>query len=108
MSKKVQFMVLVDEETRDRMDALRVVLRESRARVGEDLLLEGLQIAELRHVARLERLHRVAEKARRRKGYGWRDFVREFATRYARQYGPTLEELESDPKQGLTEVSPAA
>lgn len=99
MGQKVQFMVLVDESTRDRMDALRIVDRESRARIGEEMILAGLRQAERSRTLRLERLHRVAAAV----GKSWQEYVAGFAERYARRYGPTLEELETEPALGLPE-----
>lgn len=88
-----------DPDTLARLDALRIVLGESRARAGERAWLEGgLKGLERQLHPRLARLHKVATE------YGW-DSWQEYVAHYAREnsrktYGPTLEDLEQE--AGLT------
>ncbi len=93
-AKKEQVVMLVAPWVRDRMDALRIVTGESRARVAE-MALDGHGLAdmELRHEDDLKRVARLAERA----GAELKDYVRAYAYAMARQsYGPGLDALEAD------------
>lgn len=103
MAEKSQFMALVEVSTMDRLDALRLVMGVSRARVAEQAMVGGgLNRLERTHTERLERLYRLAGAQQRT----WQELVREYAKRNARvTYGQTLEELEQG--AGITAPSPA-
>ena len=92
VAEKVQFMALVEPETLDRLDALRIVMGISRARVAEQALKTGgLNRLEKEQRERLDRLAAVAA----RRGQGLPQFVRAYAREHSRNtYGTTLEELE--------------
>ncbi len=92
--KKEQVVMLVDPEIRDRLDALRIVTGESRARVAEMALAgHGLAQMEIHHADGLERVRELAERA----GVLLYDYVRAYAYAMARQsYGPGLDKLEQD------------
>ncbi len=103
--KKAQVVLNVDQTIRHRLDALRIVLRCSRARVGELALtggglitLEKQNYTSLKHVKALaERAHVTPER------YTWL-----YSVAYKHMtYGPGLEELERDDSQ-VTGVLPAA
>lgn len=98
MAAKVQFVMNADPDTLARLDALRIVLGESRARAGEKGWLEGgLKGLERQMHPRLARLYAVAEA----RGLTWQEFVAEYAAANSRKtYGPTLEDLEQE--AGLT------
>jgi hypothetical protein len=85
-------MALVEPETLDRLDALRIVTGNSRARVAEEALKHGgLNRMEKENRERLDRLAAVAA----RRGQGLPQFTRQYARDHARNtYGTTLEELE--------------
>ncbi len=92
--KKEQVVMLVDPEIRDRLDALRSVTGESRARVAEMALAgRGLLAAEQEHNEGLVRVSALAVRA----GVLLYDYVRAYAYAMARQsYGPGLDALEAD------------
>lgn len=92
--EKEQFMVAVARETRDRMDALRIVLGVSRAEVGRMVLEGGLTIQRLEraNVSRLARLHDLARDC----DTTWQALVGNYIDRY-RTGGPGLEALEDNP-----------
>lgn len=89
-------MALIEPETLRRLDALRIVMGRSRARVAEQALLGGgLDALEADNAERLDRLHYVASQA----GMNWSDYVKLYAEINARvTYGPSLEALEQKPK----------
>ena len=91
MPKMPQFMISTDEQTRDRLDALRIVMASSRAEVGRQAILcEGLEAMERVNAARLGRLRKLA----RTTGYPhWNAFVWALIERYGQKM-PTLERLE--------------
>jgi hypothetical protein len=99
--EKAQFMISVDTDLRDRLDALRIVAGTSRADVGRTIWEKYTHLLERSHRDRLERLERVA----RERGYpGWqglvRDIIAESASQNSTKRGqklPSLEELE-DPE----------
>lgn len=92
MAVKAQFMVSVNEEDRDRLDALRIVLNEPRAEIGRRALSIALVIMEKQNEARLTRLRRVAKR------YGYPaagTYVRSLFDQARWRVGqPTLEALE--------------
>lgn len=93
MADMKQFMVLVTELERARLDALRIVMGVSRAEVGRrGLFGGGVRALEREQRDRLIRLARVAGGA----GYaGWESFVIALTERPEyRQRMPSLEELE--------------
>lgn len=107
--ERAQFQVITTKERVARLDALRVVMRCSRARVVERAMDAGLPALELENWARLQRLYalgttvppwepRDAQMAAFKlglTGQGWRAVVAAYAERNARKtYGETLEELE--------------
>lgn len=91
MAKKVQVVALVDRGIRHRLDALRIVLGCSRARVMEQAFELFLNKLEGRNSMDLERLNKLA----RARGLSTQDFVAEYAAHHPQGYGPTLEELEA-------------
>jgi hypothetical protein len=96
VASKEQFMALVEPGTLRRLDALRIVMGRSRARVAEQALLSGgLDMLEFSNQERLQRLRDVAARA----GMYWEDYVQLYAEINARvTYGPSLEALEEKPK----------
>lgn len=108
--ERAQFQVITTKERVARLDALRVVMRCSRARVVERAMDAGLPALELEHWARLQRLYKlgtteVPDEDQSAQwtamvdlgllGTGWRSVVAAYAERNARKtYGETLEELE--------------
>lgn len=92
MGKKVQVVMLVEPESRHRLDALRIVLRASRARVGEMGWTQGgFDALEAANVAGLARVLALAERA----GMTAHAYTRAYARRYQREtYPPGLTELE--------------
>lgn len=94
MAAKRQFMVLIEPDTMYRLDALRIVTGEARARVGERAWLEGgLRGLERQHHPRLARLHAVA----RAHGQTWQEFVDAYAEAHKHKtYGTPLEKLEEE------------
>lgn len=93
MPENAQFMIGVPEATKDRMDALRIVMGISRAEVGR-LALEskpgGLAVLERANAARLKRLDGLAATY----GYPhWNALVWYLVNRYGQKM-PTLEALE--------------
>jgi hypothetical protein len=108
--ERAQFQVITTKERVARLDALRVVMRVSRARVVERAMDAGLPALELEHWARLQRLYAlgnvVPQVGARQNGKtellrlgltgeGWRALVAAYAERNGRKtYGETLEELE--------------
>jgi hypothetical protein len=99
--EKAQFMISVEPELRDRLDALRIVAGTSRADVGRTIWEKYTHLLERSHRERLERLEKVA----RERGYPhWqglvRDIIAESASKNSTNRGqrlPSLEELE-DPE----------
>jgi hypothetical protein len=100
---KEQFMGMVEADTLHRMDALRIVMGRSRARVNEEALLGGgLRGLERQQQARLGRLLEVAK----RNGQSVQEFVKAYAAANSRKtYGPTLEELEREVGIGAEQES---
>lgn len=98
MAAKVQFVMNADPDTLARLDALRIVLGESRARAGERAWLEGgLKGLEKQLHPRLARLYALAAE----RELPWQEYVTEYAATNSRKtYGPTLEDLEQE--AGLT------
>jgi hypothetical protein len=96
VASKEQFMALVEPGTLRRLDALRIVMGRSRARVAEQTMLGGgLDALETTYAERLERLAVVAQRA----GMSLADYVQLYAEINARvTYGPSLEALEEKPK----------
>lgn len=108
--ERAQFQVITTKERVARLDALRVVMRCSRARVVERAMDAGLPTLELENWARLQRLYALGNigpefsmsgdrRTEMRRlglnGNGWRAVVAAYAERNARKtYGETLEELE--------------
>lgn len=93
MAKKRQFMALVEPETMSRLDALRIVLNTSRARVGEMAWLGGgLHMLETAHEDHLLRLQAVAQRCK----MSLYEYADGYAEVWSRTYGPTLEQLEKD------------
>ncbi len=102
--ERAQFQVITTKERVARLDALRVVMRVSRARVVERAMDAGLPALELAHWARLQRLYALGAKVAPSQkdashfgltGDGWRHVVATYAERNGRKtYGETLEELE--------------
>lgn len=93
MAKKRQFMALVEPTTLTRLDALRIVLNTSRARVAELAMLgAGLDALEAEQSERIYRLEMLADKRRMTLA----ELTERYSELYARSYGPTLEELEKD------------
>lgn len=97
MPEMAQFMISVPDSTRDRLDALRIVLATSRANIGRTAIEDGgLRKLEREHKERLDRLFEVA----RGSGYpNWNGLVRDVIDSAAGAHGraqklPTLEELE--------------
>lgn len=92
MAHKEQFMALVEPDTLSRLDALRIVMGISRARVAEHAMThKGLRGLELEYTERLARLQELA----RRQDVTWQDYVRDYAAANSRKtYGATLEDLE--------------
>lgn len=101
--KKVQVVILAEEDVRQRLDALRIVRGESRARVAEYALTHGgINALEAGHVRELARLQRLAERAR----MPWRAYVDAYAEAFSRQtYGPGLDALEED-DSAVTGIKP--
>ena len=87
---KAQTMVLVDEQVRDRADALRLVTGTSRADVMRGLIEHALPQYEQGAANRLARLEAVAERADMASVGG---FVRTLVA--GRQVIPSLETLEA-------------
>jgi hypothetical protein len=94
VAEKRQFMALVEPDTLARLDALRIVMGISRARVSEKAMLgAGLEQLEAQYDERMQRLVDLAAKRRMTLA----ELTERYATLYARKtYGPTLEELEKD------------
>lgn len=92
MGRKVQFAVQVDEDVRNRLDALRIVIQTSRARVGEMAWqVGGLKDLEKRHREGLDRLEALASRA----NMTLTQYVQDYARKHQRKtYGPSLAELE--------------
>jgi hypothetical protein len=91
MAEKEQFMVSVDPNVRDRLDALRIVMGVSRAEVNRQALVQGgLAGLEGANHPRLNRLYVLAQAIGER---SWEAYVRKLA-QYGRQRMPTLEQLE--------------
>jgi hypothetical protein len=95
-----QFMISVPDTTRDRLDALRIVLATSRANIGRTAIEDG-GLAKLEKLHK-ERLARLVEVARDRGYPNWNGLVRDVIDSAAGAHGraqklPTLEELE-DPQ----------
>jgi len=86
-----QFQVITEPERLYRLDALRVVLGVSRAKVVNMAMDRGLSKLEREHEERLNRLHDLGAGM----NGGWVTIVKEYAERNRRKtYGETLEELE--------------
>lgn len=94
MASMKQFMVMVTELERARLDALRITTGVSRSEVNRQLMAIALPIAERQNAARLARLSAVAGAA------GYLDvagFVNALVEQPEhRQKTPTLEELEAE------------
>lgn len=103
---KNQFMALVDDTELGRLDALRVVMRTSRAEINRRVLKgESLDLLERIQATRLVRLDVVAARTGQRRA----EFVRALVS--GRVKVPTLEELESmnlDTLQAELRETPAA
>lgn len=93
MADKDQFMVSVDSNVRDRLDALRIVMGVSRAEVNRQALVQGgLAGLETAHQDRLERLYRLARQGQ--SGCSWEAWVRSLADSHGRKPLPSLEDME--------------
>ena len=95
--RKTQIIASVEPDTRDRIDALRIVLKVSRARIAARLIEgEGLDHLEDEHAGSLRRVTELAEKA----GTDTTTYVRAYAAAYATAtYGPGLDALEGDDRR---------
>lgn len=92
MADKDQFMVSVDPNVRDRLDALRIVMGVSRAEVNRQALMRGgLKGLEAGAHPRLNRLYAVAAAHE----LPWERYVRSLADQNGRTPIPSLEELEA-------------
>lgn len=92
--QKDQFMILVERELRDRLDAIRIVTGLTRGEVGRRIL-EGKPLAdfERQYVPQLARLYAVAETAGAK---DWREYVRALVEMPVNaQRVPSLDELEA-------------
>jgi len=87
--KKEQIVLLVEPGKRARLDALRIVVGDSRARVAEMALdIDALEAA---HARGLNRVGRLAKAA----GVSVDDYATAYAKAFERRpYGATLDELE--------------
>ena len=86
-----EFQVRTEADRLHRLDALRIVMGSSRARVVNALIDKALKLLEKEHSAELDRLHALGAG---RPG-GWVSIVKAYADRNQRKtYGETLEELE--------------
>ncbi len=119
--KRPQFQVLTTREKVRRLDALRIVMGVSRAKVIDQLLDLALATLESSYADRLSRLRELGAPARLAElpsaaaakrargagiGQGWRELVDSFAERNSRKtYGETLEELEG--LAGVKTIEPA-
>lgn len=91
MADKDQFMVSVDPNVRDRLDALRIVMGVSRAEVNRQALVRGgLRGLEAGEHPRLNRLYGVASRYK----LPWETFVRRLIDNAGRTPLPNLEQLE--------------
>lgn len=100
MAVKAQFMIGVDAVTRSRMDALRLVLNESRAEVGRRLIAAALETMERGNEPGLLRLKRLADGA----GKSLADYVDDVIDHVPnsgamRNVAPTITALEEDAKR---------
>ncbi len=92
--RKTQILVSTDEETRSRLDALRIVTKVSRARVADEAWRgNGIKGIERKHADELRKVEALAARA----GVS----VVEYTARYARAfsnvtYGPGIEALNAD------------
>ena len=104
MAAKTQVMVSLEQTDIDRVDALRLVMGESRSRVLTRALLNkpgGILTLEAANVERLARLTKLARDA----GMTWNAYVQKYAELMKYQtYPTTLEELE---EKGLPAAPPA-
>lgn len=92
MAKKVQFMALVEPTTMHRLDALRIVTGQHRARVAEQAMTEGgLARLERANEAGLRRLDDIAGRL----NVSVQALVSWYAAAYARQYGPGVDGIEA-------------
>lgn len=94
MARKAQVVALIDADLRTSIDALRIITKDSRARVMEDLLREAVA-AHLGSPAvnkDIKRIHRLARQA----GVSFAEYVSAYAQHFARDtYGPGLDALEA-------------
>ena len=95
MAVKNQFMIGVDALTRDRLDALRIVLGVSRAEVARPAMERGaIPGMERTNAIRLGRLYELAGTL----GYtSWTEYVRDLVEKYPKVI-PSLETLETLPR----------
>jgi hypothetical protein len=87
---KAQFMVGMDEQVRDRVDAVKIVTGQSRADLVRGLVARALPAVEGEQTERLARLEVVADRAKMASVGG---FVRALCA--DRQVVPSLEALET-------------
>lgn len=86
-----EFQVRTEAERLNRLDALRIVMQTSRARVVNALIDKALKQLEREYSEELTRLHALGAG---RPG-GWVSIVQEYRDRNQRKtYGETLSELE--------------
>ncbi len=91
--KKKQVVALIDPELLTALDTLRIITRESRARVLEKVLDKALWEETERHVGGEERVAALAERA----GLSVEQYVEAYAAAFSSgAYGPGLDALEAD------------
>lgn len=91
--KKEQVVALIDPELLTQLDILRIITRDSRARVLEDVLRDALGAA-VRAERKEERRVRALAKAA---GLTLEEYVTAYAKAHSRGgYGPGLDALETD------------
>lgn len=91
--KREQIVLLVEPAIKADADALRIVTKESRARVLEDGLRAALDIRVRQEADGMRRVGNLAERA----GVSRDEYVKAYSIFYARAtYGPGLEALEED------------
>ncbi len=93
--KKDQIVALVDPDVRVNLDVLRIITRESRARVLEDLVKPALAERMSSTAVRrdVKRIRVLAANA----GISFEEYVARYADTYSRQtYGPGIDALEQE------------
>lgn len=91
--KKKQVVALIDPELLTALDTLRIITRESRARVLEDVIRPAVNSALGRRNKAVTRVEILAEKA----GVELEQYVKAYAKALSSgAYGPGLEALEAD------------